>query len=319
MYTFVSWNVRYFAHATRGITSTERTLRGIADALVTLQPDVIALQEIDDYSVRSSIGRARRRLRAGVPLSQLDRFMACLNDRSLAAGGHLYQAQFYPAQGHSRRLPLYSTGLAIVYRNTLEQVDHNGASPADITHRRIRQLARLKQKRICAWSRFRAETGQEFDLFNTHLSLPAFFKRPRNQTGKRFGEGSNQLREIDNVLAYAHEMGEQNTTILAGDFNATPGSQVYNRIVQSGHLRDAHAAHLGMEPQELAGMASAGFLNLRYRLDHIFSGPEVQFESFEDTQPYGRRHPLRRLSDHSPLVCRFTLPAAEMESRSDIK
>jgi len=309
MLRLISWNVRYFAHATRGITSTDGNLRRIASVLATMdpQPDIIALQEIDDVSVRSVVGRARGRARRGEPVSNFDRFLEQLNRQSLEAGGHYYQAQFYPAQGHTRNLPLYSTGLAMLYRSTLEHVDHNGHEPVDITHRRIARLARMKQKRICAWSRFKNESGEVFDIFNTHLSLPAFLQRTSGETGGRFGEADNQMHEIDAVLGCIDSHGDLERTVLVGDFNAVPGSRVYNRVLEASGLRDAHADWLGAPPTEMMALPSAGFMNLRYRLDHIFSGPNVDFLDFHATAPYGKGHPWRALSDHAPLVGRFKL------------
>ena len=309
MLNIVSWNVRYFSHPTRGITSTDRGLRRIAKALADLdpQPDVIALQEIDEQSLRSALVRATRRS-GSEPASPLDRFVSSLNDWSLARGGHLYQTQFYPAHGHDRRLPLISTGLAILYRSSLEQLDHNGHDPLDITHRRISRLGSIKQKRICAWSRFRDPRRQTtFDVFNTHLSLPAFLQRAQGPNGRRFGEADNQLREVDRVLEFTMRRGRPETTLLVGDFNALPGSRVYNRITGSTLLRDAHADHLGLATHEMERLPSAGFMNLRYRLDHIFSGPEVRFTDFRHTRPFGADHPMRGLSDHVPLVGRFSI------------
>ncbi len=308
MIRFVSWNVRYFSHATRGITSVDRTQRDIATALAMMdpQPDVIALQEIDDLSVRSVIGRATGRQRRGEPVSNFDRFCATLNRVSLERNGHLYQAQFYPAQGHrGLGLPLYSTGLAILYRSTLTQLDHNGDDPLDITHRRISQLARLKQKRICAWGRFQTERGEVFDFFNTHLSLPAFLQRANGPTGRRFGEADNQVREIETLLDFVGRTGQLDRTVLVGDFNALPGSRVYNTVAE--RLRDAHASFLRAPPTTMIGMPSAGFMNLRYRLDHVFSGQDIRFHDFHATAPYGREHPWVALSDHSPLIGRFTV------------
>ena len=307
VFRFLSWNVRYFSHHTRGLASTEANLKRISTAIADMdpQPDIIALQEIDDLSVRSQISRARR-WRSHEPASNFDRFVHQLNHHSSAVGGHVYQAQFYPAQGHVGRLPLYSTGLAILFRNTLEQLDHNGDAPHDITHRRLQKLSKIKQKRICAWARFRDEGGRTFDVFNTHLSLPAFLQRHNGPTGKRFGEAENQVREADAILEFMTERGATTDGgILAGDFNAVPGSRVYRQFTGEASLKDAHASVLGASPEELAGFPSAGFMRLRYRLDHIFTRGDVSFSCFDGTEPFGKDHPLAGLSDHMPLVGRF--------------
>ncbi|MBT9560227.1 MAG: endonuclease/exonuclease/phosphatase family protein [Myxococcales bacterium] len=313
MIRLLSWNVRYFSHATRGITSLDQTQRGIASVIAKMdpQPDIIALQELDDFSIRSVIGRAGGRSKRGEPVSNFDRFFESLNRESLERGGHLYQAQFYPAQGHKGGLPLYSTGLGILYRSSLQQVDHNGPEPHDITHRRISQLSKLKQKRICAWGRFR-DGEQEFDVFNTHLSLPAFLKRASGPTGGRFGESDNQVKEIESLLDFVSRTSDLDATVLVGDFNALPGSRVYSTVAE--RLRDAHATHIGAPPDHMVHMHSAGFMNLRYRLDHVFAGRRIQFHDFHDTAPYGRTHPWVALSDHSPLVGRFSVLPRVAES-----
>ena len=57
----VSYNVRYFGHAVRGLASTRAGKRGIARAIASLGevPDVICLQEVETSSLRSNIGRPR--------------------------------------------------------------------------------------------------------------------------------------------------------------------------------------------------------------------------------------------------------------------
>ncbi len=311
MITVATWNVRYFSHPLRGIASTRAGLVGIAQALASLdpQPDIVALQEIDEQSLRSSLVRAGRASHEHA--SPFDRFLARLNDASLARNGHFYQAQFYPAHGHRRAgLPLISTGLALLYRHTLEQVDHNGHDPEDITHRRLRAFAKVKQRRVCAWSRFRdSHTGKSLDVFNTHLSLPSFFKRTRGTTGGRFGEADNQLAEMDSVLDFTVRHGSAERSVLVGDFNAVPGSRVYRRVTEQSHLRDAHAVHLGADAVALRRFPTAGFMHLRYRLDHVFTGAGLTPLAFPNTAPFGRNHPLAGLSDHMPIVAQLRLDA----------
>ena len=52
----VSYNVRYFGHALKGLASTATSKQDIADAISNLTPmaDVIALQEVETKSIRSS-------------------------------------------------------------------------------------------------------------------------------------------------------------------------------------------------------------------------------------------------------------------------
>ena len=303
----VTWNIRYFSHAALGLTSLDATMRRIACALAQLQPqaDVIALQEIDAVSLRSVGGRYRMRQLRGEPVSNFDRFIARLNQESAAIGGHTYQAHFFPAQGEHASFPLYSTGLSIIHQNGLHCVDHNADAPRDVTCRRLRVLAKFKQKRICAHVRLATSNGSTFDVFNTHLSLPAFFKPGNGPTGRGFGEADNQLAEVQNVLNYIGEYDSASRAILLGDFNAVPGSKVYNILATD--FVDAHASHLGISPTELRNYPTGGFWRFRYRLDHIFCGAEVLVRDFEGTQPGRSDHPWSHLSDHSPLIARLSV------------
>lgn len=307
----MSWNVRYFSHHVRGVTSVERNLQRSAHAVAALdpQPDVIALQEIDNHSVRSNLTRLGRRTPDnGLSDPQIERFVRHLNAASAARGGHQWQVLFYRAHGHDAVFSIYSTGLAILYREGLSLVDHNSTSPHEITYRRIAALSRLKQKRICAHARLQDERGRRFDLFNTHLSLPAFLQRADPQTRTRFGHADNQLREIGSVLEFVERTGDPEATVLVGDFNALPGSRVYNHVVCNGiPLRDAFARHFELSTDDLARIPSAGFMRMRFRLDHFFAGPRIAVSAFPHTFPFGAAHPLRGLSDHVPIAATFTV------------
>jgi hypothetical protein len=53
---------------------------------------------------------------------------------------------------------------------------------------------------------------------------------------------------------------------------------------------------------------TAGFMNLRMHLDHMFSNGGVQWLDMEGTCRYGDRHsPFFGKSDHMPLIARFDL------------
>lgn len=307
----MSWNVRYFSHHVRGVTSVERNVRRAAEAVAALdpQPDVLALQEIDNHSVRSNLTLiGRRKPGNGLSDPQIVRFVRHLNEASATRGGHQWEALFFRAHGHDALWSLYSTGLAVVYRRGLELVSHNSASPHEITFRRIPALSRLKQKRICAHARLRDERGRTFDLFNTHLSLPAFLQGADKQTRRRFGHADNQIAEIQSVLDFVGRTGSPDRSVLVGDFNALPGSKVYNAVVGNGSgLRDAFARYFELSVDDLAAIPSAGFMRMRFRLDHFFAGPRIALKAFPHTFPFNPAHPMRGLSDHVPIVGAFTV------------
>ena len=52
----MTYNVRYFGHATRGIASTGPAFRRIARSLAALDPlpDLVCLQEVETQSLRST-------------------------------------------------------------------------------------------------------------------------------------------------------------------------------------------------------------------------------------------------------------------------
>ena len=69
----VSYNVRYFGHALRGLATTRTSLERIAQRLASLTPlaDVICLKEVETRSLRSTLAFR------GVE-TQLEAFMAAL-------------------------------------------------------------------------------------------------------------------------------------------------------------------------------------------------------------------------------------------------
>ncbi|NUN13736.1 MAG: hypothetical protein HUU55_08875, partial [Myxococcales bacterium] len=233
--------------------------------------------------------------------TQIDRFLWRLNAFSQQRGCPEYEAWYYRAHGHHRRVTLLSTGLAIVVRKGLKVVLENTDEPTDITHRRIRTLAALKQKRICAHARIQDESGGELDLFNTHLSLPSFLARANGATGKRFGEADNQLHEVRAVLDYVASKSNGSGTMLVGDFNSRPGSRVYQHVLERGNFRDAYASHHALSAEQVANIPSAGFMQMRFRLDHLFANNNIHIERFELANPFGPTHPFHGLSDHAPI------------------
>jgi endonuclease/exonuclease/phosphatase family metal-dependent hydrolase len=310
-FTVVSWNVRYFSHHTGGVFSTDRNVRLAAQAVGALrpQPDFIALQEIDNVGIRTALGRTLRR-RQGQPAPQLDRFVSCLNEACTSQGGTPYAVLFFPAHGHNGRGHLMSSGLTVLYRSQFSVADHNAPSPYDITCRRLKRWGKLKQTRICAWARFELGGGNQLNLFNTHVSLPAFLERSPDHAHGRFGEAVNQLQEVERLLTYVNSRRDDLPTLLVGDFNAAPDSSVYRRLVDGTEFRDAHAHHLGVPGRDMNGRPSAGLFRMRYRLDHLFCTQDVYFTSFSETLRHGENHRWKGLSDHTPVIGRFALGSA---------
>lgn len=302
----VTYNVRYFGHGTRGLVSTATAMERIAKALASLDPlaDVICLQEVETTSLRSNLAHPTP---GGEP--QLVRLMAMLHMALERAGkSDVYEAYYFPA--HAYRLsvtPIYTTGLAVIAHRDFRVAHHNCEEPHDITFRRIHAIRRLKQTRICAHLRIEHESGADFDIFNTHLSLPTTLSREFWLEPRRLGWGPNQLEEAKNLISFISQKRKSDRYLVVGDFNALPGSPVYRTLLDCG-LDDAFARHNAYDEATLVDYPTAGFMNLRMHLDHVFSGRELRWLDFTGTYPFGQRSSaFCELSDHVPIVGTFTL------------
>lgn len=298
--TVMTWNVRYFGHGLRGLSSTEGGMRRVATALASLEslPDLIALQEVETRSFRAGLG--------GLP--QLERFLRVL-DEQLAEHGRAerFSGLYYPA--HRYKLgpmpPVYTTGLAMLVGTRLEVDEDNADAPHDITHVRIPSFQRLKQRRVVAHARVRLrDTAQTLDVFNTHMSLPAFFEVGPTQVSERMGDGSNQVAEVRALLDYvaARRAG---AAVIVGDFNTRPGSPTYQEITSAG-FTDAFAHANDLDEAALHAHATAGFAHRRMHIDHMFSTPDVTWARVESDR-FGMRGRFHGISDHTPKIGQLTL------------
>lgn len=314
----MTYNVRYFGHATRGIASTAWSLQRIAHALAHLEPlaDVVCLQEVETSSLRSTWLHPRRP--AGE--TQLDRLLDALaNHLRKRAGGERYDGYYFPAHDYriGERTSFYTTGLAILVRRPLHLRRHNAASPFDITHRGGRPHAHptassdkpwLKQTRICAHVALEHPVAGPFDLFNTHLSLPSFLTASFWRPGAdRMGHGPNQLEEARALRAFVDRERSDDRFVVVGDLNALPGSPVYELLTREAGWHDPVASALGgVGP--MRGFPTAGFLHLRMHIDHVLSGAGVAWGDLDGTHDVDDpRGAFVGLSDHAPLIGRFTL------------
>jgi endonuclease/exonuclease/phosphatase family metal-dependent hydrolase len=303
----MSYNVRYFGHGTRGLGATEAGVRRIAGGIAALHPlpDFVCLQEVETRSLRSSVfGRASL---AHCP-TQLDMLMAEL-DAALAArrSRRRYVAHYFPAHTYrlTRETNFYTTGLAILALDDFKILGHNAAEPHDITHRT--NLVRLKQTRICAHVAFEDRAGQRMELFNTHLSLPSFFAREFWTNPSRLGFGKNQLEEARVLASFVATQRKCDHFVIVGDFNSLPGSPVDRFFQEACGLRSAFAAH-GLAHAHAHPhahhFATAGFMNLRMHIDHLYASPSVEWIDLEGTHGFDTHGMFRGLSDHVPLIAR---------------
>jgi endonuclease/exonuclease/phosphatase family metal-dependent hydrolase len=301
----ITYNVRYFEHGTRGLASTAKAMGRIAVALAHLEPlaDIICLQEVETTSLRSNLAHP-----APDGETQLERFMGMLHRALLQAGRRdTYEAYYFPA--HTYRFsvtPIYTTGLAVIARRAFHVSHHNAGTPHDITYRHIHPVKRLKQTRICAHLRVVHESGIDLDIFNTHLSLPTTLSREFWFEPRRLGWGPNQVEEARNVAKFVAAERKSERFLVCGDFNALPGSPVYRTLIESG-LTDPFAAYYRFDEDALVKWPTAGFMNMRMHLDHVFSGGGLEWLDFDGTHRFGQRNGVfRGLSDHVPILGRFT-------------
>ncbi len=306
----MTYNVRYFSHGTRGLASTAKSMAGIARAIAALSPlpDIVCLQEVETASLRANLAHWRQ----APDETQLSRLMSLLHAAIGAAGkADEYAAFYFPAHAYTitKATNLYTTGLAILAHKDFTVDRHNAERPADITHRRLKIAQGIKQTRISAHLRMRHRSGRSIDIFNTHLSLPASWTREFWSGKDRMGWGKNQLQEAKNLIDFIDKERESERFVVVGDFNALPGSPVYRYFTDERGMRDAFRVTRDCDEPFLRGWPTAGFLNLRMHLDHVFTGPGIEWIDFEGTDPFGTRGSrFHGLSDHMPLIARFDLP-----------
>lgn len=309
----VTYNVRYFGHMLRGLASTVGPKRRVAAALSSLDPlpDIVCLQEVETSSLRSTI--AHRPKQPGE--TQLSAFMGRMEETFTAQGRDMPYEAFYFRAHHYKlgEVSLYTTGLAVlVNRRTLLVDAHNVDAPQHITHHHVQRLKDRKQSRICAHMRLvRRSDARAFHIFNTHLSLPTPFAKEFWATKDKMGGGVNQLHEARKLAEFMRSLSGTEPFIVCGDFNSPPASPVFRYLTGEACLTCAQAAVGQIDPSASRGFPTAGFMHMRMHLDHMFSGGGVRWLDTQETCPFGDTHSrFHGLSDHMPIIARFSLEAA---------
>ena len=297
----VTYNVRYFGHRTRGLASTKKAMEKIATALAELSPlaDIICLQEVETLSLRSNVAHP-----SPDGDTQLVRLMSKLSD---ALGKRdEYTAYYFPAHTYrfTASTQIYTTGLAVIAHRDFTVASHNAAAPHDITFRKIHPVKKLKQTRICAHLHVAHKSGVDLDIFNTHFSLPTTLSREFWLEPKRMGYGPNQLEEAKNLARFVDSQRSSDRFVVVGDFNALPGSPVYQTLRST--FSDPFAEYWHFDEEEMLAWPTAGFMNMRMRLDHVFCGKGIEWQDFDGSHRFSQKDGLfRGLSDHVPIVGAF--------------
>src|SRR5262249_39036167 len=145
------------------------------------------------------------------------------------------------------------------------------------------------------------------DVFNTHLSLPSWFYKEFWTGEARMGFGPNQLAEAKRLADFVEHERRSNHFIVVGDFNALPGSPVDRYLRHERGLVDAFSRVQHMTDRQARKWPTAGFLNLRMHLDHIYASRSIDWLDFTDSHPFGERGAFAGLSDHVPLIARCAI------------
>lgn len=289
--------MRYFGHGLRGMAATDRWMDRIVAAVAARdpRPDVLALQEVEDRS-----------LRVGLRGHQLERFVAKLRH---VTGEH-WTGHHWSAHRYGAAMPVYGQGQALVLREGVELLD---AERCDITHVRLPAFQRLKQRRIAVHARLRVH-GRPLDLVQVHLSLPAFFERGDPPPGtRRMGHGSNQIREIERTLGWLDGRltdgglwvpddglvlpDDGVPAVLLGDLNAQPGTLVTERLEAAG-WRDAFREGAGLDVDAQRALGTHAFFGTPMHIDHLFARGRLAFAPTE-VHRLGEGA-FAGLSDHTP-------------------
>ncbi len=108
--------------------------------------------------------------------------------------------------------------------------------------------------------------------------------------------GSRESRNRNQSLVSAAEtLSRDSSRLLVGDFNMTPWSSHFQKVLKAGNLKDVSAG-FGIEPTWYVGPTVMGGL----KIDHILSSPDFQVESYSVGPDLG--------SDHRSVSAILSLP-----------
>jgi endonuclease/exonuclease/phosphatase family metal-dependent hydrolase len=237
----------------------EQNLQGIADAIVRLAPDVVALQEVDRQSFRSHY------------IDQLT-FLVEKTGLPHAAWVSIWDARWVPFPGLDPRQHIgrVRSGLVVLSRYPLSD-HHRFPLPQPRHHTRLRN--RFSHHR--ALQRVLVHGPFPFTVLNIHLE--AYDVATRHE-------------QAEIVLLHATAAAQELPTVLIGDLNALPASaaqkhgfadepaadvrhdRTWSMVIAAG-LRDALAGH---EAARDAPALTFPAQRPNRRLDHVFTSEHLR-------------------------------------------
>jgi endonuclease/exonuclease/phosphatase family metal-dependent hydrolase len=122
------------------------------------------------------------------------------------------------------------------------------------------------------------------------------------------GFAPNQLAEAKRLADFVEREQRSPFFVVVGDFNSLPGSPVDRYLREERGLVDAFSTVGHLTDTQSRAYPTAGFLNLRMHLDHVYSSGALEWLDFADTRPFGEDGAFDGLSDHVPLIARVRVP-----------
>lgn len=244
---FLLYNIRYATGHGPGyhmplpfagfFKQTSNTLERIVSFIRSVDPDIIALVEVDSGSYRS-----QKCCQAETIARELDHF-------------HVVKTK-YGGQSLANRVPVLNKQGNGLLTNQIILNHHFHYFDEGV--KRLVIEVELK----------------EVSIFTVHLSL-------------KFKHRQQQLERLHRIIA-----DREKPVIVAGDFNTFGGNREVQLFLAATGLVDANLAGLPSHPSHAP----------KRHLDFILHSPEITASNFSI--------PDIRLSDHAPLICDFTFPAA---------
>ncbi len=151
--------------------------------------------------------------------------------------------------------------------------------------------------------------GRPLHVFNTHLCLPTPFAREFWTRKEKMGFGVNQLHEARTLcdLRLAPRAGASPSWSAATSTRRRARRSTASSPRRRHFQRRAGGARADRPPTTRAASRPPGFMRLRMHLDHLFSQRGALARPGGDVRGRRPQSQFAGLSDHVPLIGRFTL------------